>query len=215
VLCILQPLSAQADGTTSTWEAAFPIAAAPAQVHFRALYVDGLGQSHLLEVWRDADRRLRRKTDDAIDLYVTMSASGEPDYRIVDHRRGAVIHADRLTFYRMGRFSGWRELAHVLDAPRGPYAVTSLPKAPEIKSTGRCDWFRLEAAEPTRTLNDVCWSSRWGLPLEIKSTDEDRSSSTPRFSIEWIDEFQPTDAIFAIGEEPLNIDACPEGDVSD
>jgi hypothetical protein len=215
VLCILQTLSAQADGASSIWEAAFPIAAAPAHVYFRALYIDGLGQSHILEVWRDADRRLRRKTDDAIDLYVTMKASGEPDYHIVDHKRGAVIHADRLTLYRMGRFSGWLGLAHVLDAPRGAYTVTSLPKAPASKSTGQCAWFRLEVAEPVRTLNDVCWSARWGLPLEINSTDANGDSATARFSVERVNEFQPTDAIFDIGQEPLNIDARTDGDVSD
>jgi hypothetical protein len=106
-------------------------------------------------------------------------------------------------------------LAHVLDAPRGAYTVTSLPKAPELKSTGQCAWFRLEVAEPVRTLNDVCWSAQWGLPLEIKSTDANGDSATARFSVERVNEFQPTDAIFDIGEEPLNIDARADGDVSD
>ena len=101
------------------WDQAFPTAAAPAQVHFLARYTDALGAPHRLEVWRDGDRRLRRRTDDRLDLHVEKGADGEHRYQLVDHARAVVVSVDRTTLYRIGSFSDWVGLAHVLSPLAG------------------------------------------------------------------------------------------------
>src|SRR2546430_10199126 len=52
-------------------------------LYFRAGYRDGLGRIHRLEVLREADLRLRRKTHQAIELYVEKMPSRE--YRSEEH----------------------------------------------------------------------------------------------------------------------------------
>ena len=124
LLCLLGAALVRAEDVISQWDAAFPTRDAPQQVYFRAGYHDDVGRTHRLEVWREADLRLRRRTDEAIDLYVEKSGSGEYEYRLIDHDRKILIRADRTTLYRIGVFSDWIGLAHVLKVPRGGYRVT-------------------------------------------------------------------------------------------
>jgi hypothetical protein len=49
-----------AEKQLSAWDAAFPIAAAPPRVYFRAHYAETSGTSHTLQVWRDGNQRLLR-----------------------------------------------------------------------------------------------------------------------------------------------------------
>lgn len=144
----MQAMSLRADGPSSVWQATFPIAAAPAHVHFHARYLDERGAPHTLQVWRDGEQRLRRKSDAAIDLYAEQKAGSEIEFHIVDHSRGIVVRANRAALYRVGHFSGWLGLAHVLDVPHGAYMVRALAAPPEMKSGGPCHWYRLEVSFP-------------------------------------------------------------------
>jgi hypothetical protein len=66
-VCLVGGATVRADDVSSEWEESFPTRAAPAQVHFVASYRDGVGRMHQIEVWRESDLRLRRKTDEAIE----------------------------------------------------------------------------------------------------------------------------------------------------
>jgi hypothetical protein len=216
MFCAVQAMSLRADDPSSVWQAAFPIAAAPAHVHFHARYLDGRGAPHTLEVWRDGKQRLRRKSDAAIDLFAEQKAGGEIEFHIVDHSRGIVLRANRAALYRVGHFSGWLGLAHVLDVPHGAYTVTALVALPEMKSSGPCHWYRLEVTVPARKVSDVCWSANWGLPAEIKAVDPDGTPSTIQFSVDAVAVFQPTDDLFAFQNDKfVIIDARPDNDLSD
>jgi hypothetical protein len=216
LLCIIQMLSQLAEGASPEWEAAFPSTAAPERVYFRAHYLDGRGQTHELRVWRDGDRRLRRRTDDAIDLYVDRDKAGELDFRIVDHRRHVVIRADRTSFHRVGRFSGWIGLAHVLDVPHGTYVVTRLSDAPASPTArDECAWFRLATRVPLPRVSEICWSRRWGLPLAIETTSGTEERLT-QFSIDEVRAFEPDHTTFAIDTSKfIEIDARPDDDLFD
>src|SRR5262249_16402954 len=91
LLCLGSAATVRAQDATAEWKTAFPTGAAPSQVHFRAVYRDGFDRAHELEVWRQADVRLRRRTDDSLDLYVEKAGSGEYEYRLVDHNRNILI----------------------------------------------------------------------------------------------------------------------------
>jgi len=214
-LCLLSAATVRAEDVRPEWEATFPIRAAPQQVHFRAVYRDDFGRTHQLEVWRQADLRLRRRTDEAIDLYVEKSASGEYLYRLIDHDRKILIHADRTALYRIGVFSDWIGLAHVLNIPRGGYRVTQAARQSQASLRGECVWKRLELVMPASSTSEICWSSRWGLPLEI-GTQSEQHGWQSRFSVQQVGSFTPGPEIFAVAREGLvEIDAGPDAEVSD
>jgi len=214
-LCLLCAATVRAEDVRPEWEAAFPTRAAPQQVHFRAVYRDDFGGTHRLEVWRQADLRLRRRTDEAIDLYVEKSASGEYLYRLIDHDRKILIHADRTALYRIGVFSDWIGLAHVLNIPRGGYRVTEAARQSPASLRGECVWKRLELVMPALSTSEICWSSRWGLPLEI-GTQSEQDGWESRFAVQQVGSFAPGPEIFAVAREGLvEIDAGPDAEVSD
>jgi hypothetical protein len=213
LLWLIGVAAARAEDAGGNWERAFPIAAAPPQVHFRARYTDEAGRAHRLEVWRQSDVRLRRTTDRAIDLYVEKSPSGEYAYRLIDHERKLLINADRTALYRIGVFSDWTSLAHVLEVPRGKYAVRPASRQSPASLRGECGWQHLERSLPAASASDVCWSSRWGLPLEIAIANDAGAS---RFSIEEVGTFAPGPEIFAIARDGLvEIDAGSEEEAAD
>ncbi len=215
VLCLNLTAAVRAGDAGSEWEADFPTLAAPQQVYFRAEYRDNVGRTHELEAWREADRRLRRRTDAALDLYVEKSGPGEYLYRLIDHDRKILIHADRTTLYRIGIFSDWVGLAHVLNVPRGGYRVTQASRQSPAALRGECVWKRLELTMPFPSTSEICWSSRWGLPLEIGASDENHGWN-PRFSVQEVRTFAPEPQIFSISPEGLvEIDAGPNDEISD
>jgi hypothetical protein len=214
LFCIAQMSSSRAEDIPSNWEASFPVAGAPTRVYFRAHYTDGRGESHELQVWRNGDREVRRRTDAAIDLYADKDNAGNLDYRIVDHTRNVVIHADRLALYRVGRFPNWRGLAHVLDIPIGSYMITALPQPPQSTQFGECKWIRLQV-DQLKAPSNVCWSQAWGIPLMINGVPDGKEKI--EFSIEEVREFQPNeDTIFIIDDKNLvEVDERSGSDPSD
>jgi hypothetical protein len=209
----LLPTPLQAEGSLA-WDEAFPTAAAPRTVYFRADYRDGFGNGHQLQVWRDSDRRLRRRTDARIDLLVERNDDGEYGYRVLDHAQGTVIRADRTVLYRIGIFSDWRGLAHVLDRPRGPYRIARADPEAASMPQGRCDWYRLDVNSPSQAAR-VCWSMHWGVPLAIEAPTSE-GGWTRQFTVEDIREFEPDSRIFDVPQDGLlQVDADPGGDSVD
>ncbi len=167
---------------------------------------------------RIASRSGARRTfacGEAIDLYVEKSGSGEYEYRLIDHDRKILIRADRTTLYRIGVFSDWIGLAHVLKVPRGGYRVTEAARQSPASLRGECVWKRLELVMPISSTSEVCWSSAWGLPLEIGHNGENEGWKS-RFWVQEVRSFAPKPEIFSVPREGLvEIDAGPDAEVSD
>ena len=153
-----------------SWAQAFPIGSAPADVHFRAHYVDGRGGRHALEVWRAGTGYLHRRTDAAIDLYGVVAPGGETRYRLLDGRRRIAADVSRTNLHRIGVYADAFGLAHVVEPPKEPYRIEAAAVPQGIQADG-CTWRALlrTQSRPRRTL--VCWSAQWGLPIAIVDAD--------------------------------------------
>lgn len=172
-LCAAAAAPLAAAARPLTFDGAFDRGGGPPGLHFRASFVSR-GAEHRLEVWRDGDRRVRRRTDDAVETYAFREAAG-PEYRlsVLDLKRKLHTRVDRTSLYRLGSFTDWFELAHALRHPRGAYRLTRLrtpPPAP--RPLDRCDWYEL--AEGGRSAR-ICWSARDGIPLVVLGADGEAS----------------------------------------
>ena len=214
LLCVAHVTPGRPEVAVTNWERNFPTRAAPENVYFKARYADARGRMHDLQVWRQGDLRLRRKTDEAINLYVEKNDDGEYLYRLVDHARRLLIRVDRSSLYRMGTFSDWAGLAHVLNAPRGEYTVTGLGTGVQLLAAGECTWMQLEIATPPGEASRICWSEAWGLPLEIRTRQGDKWAL--QFSIAEVRSFEPSVATFTIEKNDLiERDATSNGKLAD
>lgn len=148
----------------------FATAGEPAALHYRGEF-GGAGPRHVVEVWRDRDRRLKRVTDTAVETYVAHKPGGTDfNMLVVDRRKRIVTEIDRTNLYRLGNFTDWFDLAHGLRHPKGTYRLIPAVVAPVTtpKPIDRCEWYDLvENARATR----VCWSSRDRLPLLMLSSN--------------------------------------------
>ena len=211
--CVSLGANVQA-GPLSSWEDSFPTSAAPDHVFFKARYVGKDGASHSLEVWRDGNQRLRRVTDDRLDLVVTVDGRGESSYRLADRANHILFRADRTSLYRIGRFSDWRGLAHVLDVPRRSYTLTKLPVEAETASTLPCAWYQLEVADDGTPVRRICWSRRWGIPLTIKVRQPEGWEA--KFQVLDVRIFDLSEVKFSVNAEAfVEFDATNSDEISD
>ncbi|MBC7414331.1 MAG: hypothetical protein H7327_05300 [Herminiimonas sp.] len=147
----------------------FSIKGEAPQSHYRATY-GSEGKAHEVEIWRDGDRRLKRRTDDAIETFVFMPAN-EVEWRMVvlDLKRRIRTDIDRTNLIRIGHFTDWFSLSHSLMRPPGAYTlqVDASFRSGE-KPLSSCRWYRL-----TRGTQDsrICWSGALHLPLLILNSD--------------------------------------------
>ncbi|HXZ96724.1 MAG TPA: hypothetical protein VEG37_06725 [Burkholderiales bacterium] len=212
-LSLLPTSLSQAETLSLEWGKVFVTDTAPENVYFRARYLDQAGKSHLLQVWRQADLHLRRKTDDRLDLYLDKDASGNYDYRLVDYSRQVVISTDRANLYRMGILSDWFGLAHVLNSPRGNFTITPRQQA-QTGADGKCIWYQLDIASPESS-SRICWSNQWGLPLAIQARTNGGQWMT-KFAIEEVRSIRPASGTFDVpGDGFLQIDAKPDDNAPD
>jgi hypothetical protein len=165
--CVILLLSSTAHARD--WSEAFSPHGGPKTLELQALYTDDAGHEHKLHLWRDGERRLRRKTDESLDLYVEKSTNGEYAYRLVDHGRKLIISADRSNLFRFGIFTDWAGLSRVVVRPKGTVAVHSLDRKGELPGLGACRWFSV--VDKVRH-EEVCWSSKWGVPLMIERVEK-------------------------------------------
>ena len=158
------PLAAVAQATS--FDQAFDDRGEPRALHYTVVF-SAAGQEHALEVWRDGEERLRRRTDDALEIYVSRTA-GDPEFQmsILDLRRRVHTRIDRRNLYRIGSFTDWFDLAHGLKHPKGAYQLTRA-RRPEgaPAAQGTCRWFDLSQVRGTV---HICWSSEDRLPLLIE-----------------------------------------------
>jgi len=141
----------------------------PAATHFQATYFAG-GTEHRVEVWRDGERRIRRRTDDRAESFAVRKP-GSPDYRlsVLDLTRKIRTDIDRDNLYRIGQFTDWFDLGHGLRHPKGDYRLVPAA-APHgaAHAIGACAWVAL--VQDTQTTH-VCWSAQAKLPLLIQAAD--------------------------------------------
>ncbi|MDW3686969.1 hypothetical protein RA280_35580 [Cupriavidus sp. CV2] len=135
----------------------------PSALHFQVSYASA-GSEHRLEVWREGLLRLRRRSDQDVDSFITRPAgSAEWSMSVLDHQRKIHTRISRTNLFRLGNFSDWFDLAHGLKRPMGPYRLrTAAAPGGAPKAIDRCDWYVLEAGEAGSA---VCWSERFCLPL--------------------------------------------------
>lgn len=135
------------------------------QVNYRATYVVGNAQ-HQVEIWRDRDVRLKRRTDDKLETHVFKPA-GQTEWQMVvlDVQRKIRTDIERTNLLRIGHFSDWFSMSHALTKPTGPYSLTPLAVAPgSDKALSNCRWYALQRGT---TVSNICWSAQWRLPLLI------------------------------------------------
>lgn len=212
LLFLLQAPTPQAETLPYEWGKVFATESAPENVYFRARYLDQNGKSHQLQVWRQADLHLRRRTDDLLDLYLDKNADGNYSYRMVDYARQVIISTDRANLFRIGIISDWFGLAHMLNFPRGNYTIT--PRQETATMPNKCTWYQLEITSSLSS-SQICWSDQWGLPLSIQARASDGEWTT-QFTVEDIHTFQPAPGIFDVPRNSfLQIDAAPDDNAPD
>lgn len=203
---------AHAKTLSPQWDRVFATRHAPANVYFKATYLDRRGNPHQQEVWRQGSQRLRRKTDTRLDLYVDKAQDGDYRYQLVDHTRQMLIHVNRTNLYRIGVFSDWAGLAHVVKAPQATYRLTRLERGVEKTANGSCSWVGLESDAPAKSVNEICWSEKWGLPLLIRAQNRG-GQWVNQFTMQDIHTFTPKAGIFKVSRKGLmEIDANEEID---
>jgi len=150
------------------FERTFAVKEEPAALYYKVAFT-GAGGSHTLQVWRDGQLRLRRRTDDAVDTYVLREASNLDEYQmiVVDYGKRTSTQISRNSLVRLGHFSDWFDLAHGLRHPVGPYRLTASQRPAHAPAPiDKCRWYELRQAG---SADRICWSERDGLPLVIWS----------------------------------------------
>ncbi|MGJ7915945.1 hypothetical protein ACI48D_10765 [Massilia sp. LXY-6] len=167
VLCAAAAVFFPAQAKDLTFEQAFHTKGEPDATHFEATYVSH-GATHQVEVWRDGERRIKRRTDDAAETYA-LRKSGVPDFHLsaLDLKRKIRTDIDRDNLYRIGSFADWFDLGHGLRHPVGEYRLVaaSAPAGSE-KPVEPCTWYEL--TQPGR-FTRLCWSARSSLPMLIQT----------------------------------------------
>ncbi|MDP9108122.1 MAG: hypothetical protein M3N23_03510 [Pseudomonadota bacterium] len=139
------------------------------QLHYRATYqLDG--KPHTLEVWRDRDLQLKRRTDDALETILSRpAAAAEWQMTVLDLKRHIRTDISHTNLARIGHFTDWFSQSHSLTRPIGSYQLTRIP-APAIDKPAleRCQWYRLQQQERASA---ICWSEKLKLPLLIADAD--------------------------------------------
>ena len=152
--------------TSLDFDKVFTDRAEPAQTHYRATYRLGTGE-HRIEVWRDRELRVKRRTDDAIETLVARPAGAlEWSMTVLDLKHRIRTDVARTNLYRIGHFTDWFALAHSLARPVGPYTLSALPRTdvPSAQPVAACRWFALTQGTHT---SKICWSTRQRVALVI------------------------------------------------
>lgn len=151
-----------------TFDSAFSVKGEPAALYYKVSYKAHDG-AHTLQVWREGQSKLRRRTDDAVDTYVLRTTSDPGEYQmiVVDYQKRITTRIDRNNLIRLGHFSDWFDLAHGLRHPAGQYTL-SVSEAPPntLAPIAKCRWYELQQGNAA---DRICWSDRERLPLVIWS----------------------------------------------
>lgn len=194
---------------TMTWDEAFGQdnpGDMPA-IHARGHY-QRAGVAHPIELWRDGRGRLRRRTDDAIDLYVEPGREeGENVYSLLDWRRMRAVRVSEPNLARIGVFTTYEELATWLSRPPGASRVVALDGRASTPTAVACTWFRVELER--RGAFDVCWSRAHRIAVEIEGSTAAPERAS-RLELEMVEAFDravdPREPLTARGMVVTNAD---------
>jgi hypothetical protein len=162
--------TAASAATRLEFDKAFTDRNEPKQAHYRATYSLN-GQEHQVEIWRDRNVNLKRRTDDAIETHV-FKPPGQVEWKMVvlDLKRKIRTDIDRTNLYRIGHFTDWFSLAHSLTRPNGPYDLATLHEpVASAAPIATCRWYLLTQGERS---SKVCWSAAWRVPLLITDRND-------------------------------------------
>ena len=135
------------------------------QATWTAVYESG-GADHTIQVWRDAETRLKRRTDDAIETYLTRApGSVEWSMSVLDLKRKIRTDVDRTNLLRIGHMADWFSSAHALARPRGAYRLEAIAAPSGEQPIGACRWYALTQGARRTT---ICWSVQARVPLLIE-----------------------------------------------
>jgi hypothetical protein len=168
-LCVAAAVSLNVQAKERSFEQIFSDKGEPSALHYRAVFASN-GAEHQLEVWRDSDRRVKRRTDDVIEMYA-FRKPGDPEFHmsILDMKKRIHTQIDRTNLIRIGNFTDWFDLAHGLKHPMGAYRVVKA-RAPEgaPNTIEACQWYDLNQDKRT---THICWSEQDRIPLVIQAQD--------------------------------------------
>jgi hypothetical protein len=168
ILCAVAQ-DAVAGQTSLQFDNVFKAAGEPAALFYRATFT-ALDGPHSLQVWRDGQLHLRRKTDESIDTYVIRDRKDLSKYQmiIVDYNKHITTKIDRNNLIHLGNFSDWFDMAHGVRHPKANnYQLTSSnAPADSPKPISACQWYALSQGTDT---HHICWSPKEHLPLIIWS----------------------------------------------
>lgn len=138
-------------------------------LHYQAEY-RSKGVAHHLEVWRDGEKRVRRRADDAIETFAFHQADDQEfQMSILDLKKHIHTRIDRTNLYRIGNFTDWFDLAHGLKHPIGEYRIAKSDMQHEFtKPIGACNWLDLTQKD---RVTHICWSKKASLPLAIQNQE--------------------------------------------
>jgi hypothetical protein len=168
-LCVATAVSLNIPAKEPAFEQVFSEKGEPDTLHYLAAFTSN-GAEHHLEVWRDGEQRVKRRTDDAIETYAFRSP-GDPEFHlsILDLKKRIHTRIDRTNLYRIGNFTDWFDLTHGLKHPMGEYRVARA-QAPigAPKAIKACQWYDLTQDQRT---SHICWSAHSRIPLVIQTQD--------------------------------------------
>lgn len=169
VLLALAMPTVAATNTALRFDTVFTTAGEPADVHFRAVYASRDGQ-HVVDIWRDGDRRIKRVTDGLFETYaVRAPRSPDFDLMVLDRRRKISTRIDRTNLYRLGNFANWFDLGHGLRQPKSAYTIVNgAAPANASRLVEPCRWFDLKEVN---RVTHICWSRASRLPISIVGTN--------------------------------------------
>lgn len=193
--------SAHAEDKPLTWDDTFSLRDAPKGVHVKATYTDGKGRSHDLEMWRDGDRRIRRRTDDKLEIFAEKQG-GEYAFRLVDLAKKRLLEVNRTNLYRIGVFADWPALAGMITKPKLAHTLRPGTRPKEKTQLGECRWVRIEIKGGGA--QEVCWSARFKLPLLIQ-TASPAGGFTTVFQVKQVDLKTPGPEVFKISTKGLTV----------
>ncbi len=169
IVCVATAVSLSAQATELQFEQVFSAKGEPGTLHYQAVF-SANGGEHSMEVWRDGDRRVKRRTDGIIETYA-FHKPGDVEFNmsILDMKKRIHTQVDRTNLYRIGHFTDWFDLTHGLKHPLGEYRIArSAATAPTARAISDCQWYDLTQNQHT---SHVCWSSHSHLPLVIEAPD--------------------------------------------
>lgn len=152
-----------------SFDRVFTASGESAWLHARVRYVAGR-RVHALELWRDHDRRIKRRTDGTVATFVThRPGSADFSMTILDRARRISTTVKRTNLYRIGSFTDWFALGHGLAHPKAAYRlIPSTPPQALPKPVAPCRWYALVSQGRT---SQICWDAAHRLPLLIVGGD--------------------------------------------